>query len=145
MRLRQHTFPFLGGNSVVSNRNWGACTAGPKTDRFESGYCELECHVSANRVAKLFRRSCLVRPSPASWGDLDGFQGLLGVGALSRTPEPDFSPARAPRMHVRARTRVGAPAVAGGPPKTKRPPTRGRRPGQTPLLKVVTRPPEVVG
>lgn len=61
--------------------------------------------------------------SPASWGDLDGFQGLLGVGAPSRTPKPDFSPARAPRM--RARTRAGAP---GGPPKTKRPPARGRRP-----------------
>jgi hypothetical protein len=24
--------------------------------------------------------------SPASWGDLDGFQGLLGVGAPSRHP-----------------------------------------------------------
>ena len=68
--------------------------------------------------------------SPASWGDLDGFQGLLGVGAPSRTPKPDFSPARAPRM--RARTRAGAP---GGPLKTKRPPARGRR------LYAVARPP----
>ena len=61
--------------------------------------------------------------SPASWGDLDGFQGLLGVGAPFRTPKTGFF-AGAPRM--RARTRAGAPS---GPPKTKRPPERGRRPG----------------
>jgi hypothetical protein len=47
--------------------------------------------------------------SPASWGDLDGFQGLLGVGAPSRTPKPDFF-AGAPRM--RARTRAGAPPTS---------------------------------
>ena len=62
--------------------------------------------------------------SPASWGDLDGFQGLLGVGAPSRTPKTGFF-AGAPRM--RARTRAGAP---GGPPKTKRPPARGRGAGR---------------
>ena len=77
--------------------------------------------------------------SPASWGDLDGFQGLLGVGAPSRTPKPDFSPARAPRM--RARTRAGAP----GGPRSKR---NGRRhaaggrapwPGLFPRGKIIIR------
>jgi hypothetical protein len=63
--------------------------------------------------------------SPASWGDLDGIQGLLGVGALSRTPKPDFSPARPAGAHAPER----AP-IPGGPPKTKRPLARGRRPGR---------------
>ena len=54
--------------------------------------------------------------SPASWGDLDGFQGLLGVGALSRTPKPDFSPAR----HACAHAHERAPPVA-------RPKQNGRR------------------
>jgi hypothetical protein len=54
--------------------------------------------------------------SPASWGDLDGLQGLLGVGAPSRTPKPDFSPAR----HTCAHAHERAPPVA-------RPKRNGRR------------------
>jgi hypothetical protein len=30
--------------------------------------------------------------SPAFWGDLDGVQGLFGVGAPPGTPKQDFSP-----------------------------------------------------
>ena len=60
--------------------------------------------------------------SPASWGDLDGFQGLLGVGAPSRTPKPDFSPARHACAHAHERAppvarpkRNGRWHAAGGP------------------------------
>ena len=49
--------------------------------------------------------------SPASWGDLDGFQGLLGVGAPSRTPKPDFSPAGT--SHTRRRTSTVGSTLIG--------------------------------
>ena len=62
--------------------------------------------------------------SPASWGDLDEFQGLLGVGAPSRTPKPDFSPAR----HACAHADERAPPVARSKRNGRRPHARnGRR------------------
>jgi hypothetical protein len=72
--------------------------------------------------------------SPASWGDLNGFQGLLGVGAPSRTPKPDFSPARC-ATHARTHTERAPPVArpkqngrrcaASGPDAVARLPSRG--------------------
>jgi hypothetical protein len=78
--------------------------------------------------------------SPASWGDLDGFQGLLGVGAPSRTPKPDFSPARAVHTHARTHTsgRPRWPAqneTAAG----TRPEARAPRQGLPPVRKIIIR------
>jgi hypothetical protein len=71
--------------------------------------------------------------SPASWGDLDGFQGLLGVGAPSRTPKPDFSPARHACAYAHERAppvarpnRNGRWHAAGGPDAVARLPPAGK-------------------